>query len=80
MHELRKRKNKVRIAITCPVLEVPFCNNLQWRYESERPTDSSKMPEVIVEEKWVIAMGDLFLTNYKDGRSKNTIQEQGDVT
>lgn len=27
MHELRKRKNKVKIVVTCPVLEVPFSNN-----------------------------------------------------
>ena len=28
-----KRKNKVEIKITCPVLEVPFSNNPQWIYE-----------------------------------------------
>ena len=33
MHELIKRKNKVKIEITCPVLEVPFSNNPQWIYE-----------------------------------------------
>ena len=33
MHELRKRKNKVKVEITCPVLEVPFSNNPQWIYE-----------------------------------------------
>lgn len=33
MHELRKRKNKVKIEVICPLLELPFSNNSQWKYE-----------------------------------------------
>jgi hypothetical protein len=36
MHEWRKRKNKVKIEIICPVLEVPFSNNPQWRDEEDK--------------------------------------------
>ena len=71
MHELRKRKNKVRVEITCPVLEVPFCNNPQWCFEQEDGPDAVYQ----VEEKWVIAMGDLLLTNFKEGKSQNEICE-----
>lgn len=60
MHELKKRKNKVKIEITCPVLEVPFSNNPQWRHEQE----IDRYGEILVEEKWVIAMGDLLITNF----------------
>ena len=35
MHELKKRKNKVKIAINCPVFELPFSNNPSWRSEQE---------------------------------------------
>ena len=35
---------------------------------------------MVVEEKWLIAMGDLLLTNYQPGSLPNTIKEQGDVT
>jgi hypothetical protein len=61
MHELRKRKNKVKIEITCPVLEVPFSNNPQQIDEEDK--QRMERPN-LVEEKWVIAMGDLLLTNY----------------
>lgn len=62
MHELRKRKNKVRVEITCPVLEVPFGNNPHWIDEHDNP--AALKAKTQVEEKWVIAMGDLLITNY----------------
>lgn len=87
MHELRKRKNKVKIEITCPVLEVPFSNNPQWIYEQSnfgevnaQMSQLGQGSKVAVEEKWLIAMGDLLLTNYQAGSQPNTIKEQGDVT
>lgn len=77
MHELRKRKNKVKIEIICPVLEVPFSNNLQWREEEDKLRIERQN---LVEEKWVIAMGDLMFTNYQPGSTQNTVREQGDLT
>ena len=61
MHELRKRKNKVRVEVTCPVLEVPFSNNPQWSDEQE---STGEQIQLVCEEKWVIAMGDFLITNY----------------
>ena len=72
MHELRKRKNKVKIEVICPVLEVPFSNNPQWRHEDpeygKKTTTAGKFYSQ-TEEKWVIAMGDLMFTNYQEGSS-----------
>ena len=78
MHELRKRKNKVRVEVTCPVLEVPFSNNPHWLDELDHAAGESA--KTVVEEKWVIAMGDLLITNYQQGARPNTVREHGDVT
>ena len=54
-----KRKNKVRIDISCPVLELPLSNNAL--YEPEK-----KPGKILIEEKWMIAMGDFAFQNYKE--------------
>lgn len=48
----------MRIEVTCPVLELPFNNNVLYKSENVN------LGREISEEKWLVAMGDLTFTNY----------------
>ena len=74
-HALDRRKNKVKLEITCPVLELPFSNNIAYEYDRVKP-DAKE----IIEEKWIIAIGDLTFMNYRtNGSKRNVIMDVGDA-
>ena len=49
--------NKIKVDITCPVLELPFTNNPQTEEEAHQQ-------KKLTEEKWIMSMGNLQLSNY----------------
>jgi hypothetical protein len=63
----------VRIEITCPVLELPFSNNEAYDYDRVRP-----QVKEIIEEKWVVAIGDLTFVNYRNNGNEKLVMDVGD--